>query len=100
MGNRVTAWPMVVPFQALIHITRCSDVVSRRVDVATQHVNEPVSDSSHAYDMATVRPRTKVLTLRTCFEGVSSFCVRGIGVRLQELKSAFAPSSRRRCFGE
>jgi hypothetical protein len=41
--------PMVVPFQALIHITRCSDVVPRRVDVATQHVNEPVSDSSQAY---------------------------------------------------
>jgi hypothetical protein len=57
MGNPVTAWPMVVPFQALIHITRCSDVVPRRVDVATQHIDDPVSDSTHDCGNANVRPR-------------------------------------------
>ena len=38
--------PMVVPFQAPIHLTRRSDVAPRRVDIATQHVNEQVSGSS------------------------------------------------------
>ena len=57
------ALPRVV--LAPIHITRYSDVVPRRVDVAAQHVNEPVSIPRMRTDMARVRPRAKVLILRT-----------------------------------
>ena len=66
------ALPRVV--LAPIHITGYSDVVPFRVDVAAQYVNEPVSDSSHAYGpWQRARPRAKVLKF---FE----FCLRGCAV--------------------
>ena len=45
--NGVAAWTVVVPLQSLVNVSRRSDVMMRRINFASEDVNEASSDSLH-----------------------------------------------------
>jgi hypothetical protein len=48
MRNRVATWTVVVPVKSRAHVVGDTDVVARRVGVASNDVDDPFFDSVHA----------------------------------------------------
>lgn len=48
MIDRMTTWPVVVPFQTPVSLAGDSDVVAGRNGVAPEDVDESLADASHA----------------------------------------------------
>jgi hypothetical protein len=98
--NGAAAWTVVVPLQALVNVARVADVVPTRISLAAEYVHEALSDSPHVTDQNHNSDQLKHARVRTNIFFGMDFLQFSARFESQEMRSAFAPLLRRRCYGE